>query len=485
MKKIRLLAYAILTSFSILSCTDAYEIIQDGELTEEVALQTTKDLRAFLNGNVYGALNTQNSIWLSSVFTDETGLAPNNSGWYFAEHRYIINPDNGYVAGIWGDNYLLINRVNRLLRAAEKITPAASEVANYNSILAEARAMRALAYLQLQSYFTTDMADNNALGVILLTDVPELTAQMPRVANSQIYALMEEDLNFADANLDTVNPLSYKFVTKGMIHATMARMYAYREMYTQAQQHAQWVVSNGPALTPAATYPQIWTDAIQGEVIFARSHPSTEGAGGIARFWTTNTTDITGTPLLKMGMNLYNLLTPSPNWGDVRKTVFVDATSEGNTIVINKYPGKANTPLRNDVKIFRTSEMYFILAEAAVAQGDLVTAANLVRSVRVARKVASNTTAVPSISYANAGEAWRDILKERRIELSFEGHRYVDLRRLGEVAGVSIDRSPLDDGGKFLGAPLTLPITDYRWTLPIPSAEKLGNPSIVQNPGYN
>src|SRR5690606_2027702 len=486
MKKIKLLAYAILTSFSILSCTDAYEIIQDGELTEEVALQTTKDLRAFLNGNVYGALNTQNSIHLSSVFTDETGLAPNNSGWYFAEHRYIINPDNGYVAGIWGSNYLLINRVNRLLRAAERITPAAgTDTQAYNAVLAEARAMRALAYLQLQSYFTTDMADNNALGVILLTDVPELTAQMPRVSNAQIYALMEDDLNFADANLDALNSTNYKFVTKNMIHATMARMYAYREMYTQAKQHAQWVVTNGPALTPAATYPQIWTDAIQGEVIFARSHPSTEGTGGIASFWTTNSTDITGSPLLKMGMNLYNLLTPAPNWGDVRKTAFVDATSEGNIQIINKYPGKANTPLRNDVKVFRTSEMYFILAEAAVAEGDLVTAANMVRAVRVARKVASNPTAVPDITYGNAGEAWRDILKERRIVLSFEGHRYVDLRRLGAAAGVSIDRSPLDDGGKFLGAPLTLPITDYRWTLPIPSAEKLGNPSIVQNPGYN
>ncbi|MBP0612078.1 RagB/SusD family nutrient uptake outer membrane protein [Chryseobacterium sp. cx-311] len=489
MKKIRLLAYAILTSFSILSCTDAYEIIQDGELTEEVALQTTKDLRAFLNGNVYGALNTQNEIWLTSVLTDETGIAPGNSGWYFAEHRYILTPDNGYVAGIWGSHYRLINRVNRLLKAAEGITPAAGlETQRFNSVLAEARAMRALAYLQLQSYFTTDMADDSALGVMLLTDVPELMVQLPRVSNAQIYALMEEDLNFADANLktdDLQNPLTYKFVTKGMIHATMARMYAYREMYSLAKQHAQWVVSNGPALTPAASYATIWSDAAQGEVIFARSHPSTEGTGGIAGFWTTNTTDINGSPFLKMGMNLYNQYTPVPNWGDIRKTVFADGSSQPNVIIINKYPGKGNTPLRNDVKVFRTSEMYFILAEAAVAEGDLATAATMVRSVRLARKIASNTTSVPVSTYATPVDAWRDILKERRLELSFEGHRYVDLRRLGAVAGVSIDRSPLDDGGAFLNAPLTLPITDYRWTLPIPAAEKLGNPGIVQNPGYN
>ncbi len=492
MKKIRLLAYALITSLTLLSCRDAVDIVQDGELTEAVALQNTTDLRGFLNGNVYGALNTQNEIWLTSVFTDETGIAPSNSGWYFAEFRYILGADNGYVAGTWGSHYRTINRVNRLLRAAATITPAAGdETKRYNSIIAEARAIRALAYLQLQSYFTTDMADDNALGVILSTEVPELNAQLPRAKNGEIYSLMEADLTFADANLwedEQDNLRTYKYVTRAMINATRARMFAYREKYAQAKQYAQWVVTNGPALVPAANntatnpYRTMWADATQGEIIFALAQPSTMGTGGIARFWTTNTTNITGSPLLKMGMNLFNLFTTVPNWGDIRGTAFVDASSTATVKIIDKYPGKGNTPLRNDIKVFRTSEMYFILAEAAVAEGDLATAATLITAVRTSRRTLN--VAVPVPVYGTAAVALRDILKERRVELCFEGHRYVDLRRLGAAAGVSIDRSPLDDGGAGLNAPLTLPITDYRWTFPIPSAEIQGNPGIVQNPGY-
>jgi hypothetical protein len=493
MKKIRLLAYALITSLTILSCRDAIEIVQDGELTEEVAIQNTTDLRGFLNGNVYGSMNTQNEIWLSSVFTDETGIAPSNSGWYFSEFRYILASDNGYVAGAWLSHYTTINRVNRMLRAAAKITPAAGdETLKYNSVIAEARAIRALAYLQLQSYFTTDMADDNALGVILLTDVPELDTKLPRAKNGEIYALMEADLTFAFDNIwenEPGNERTYKYVTRAMINAARARMFAYREKYALAKQYAQWVVTNGPALVPAASnttnnpYRTMWADATQGEIIFALAQPSTLGTGGIARFWTTNTTDINGSPLLKMGMNLYNLLGSVPN--DIRKTAFVDPTSKESEslIIIDKYPGKGNTPLRNDIKVFRTSEMYFILAEAAVAEGDLATAATLITAVRLARRT-FQTTVVPVPTYTDAAMALRDILKERRIELSFEGHRYVDLRRLGAAAGVSIDRSPLDDGGAGLNAPLTLPITDYRWTFPIPSLEVLGNPGIVQNPGY-
>ena len=107
-------------------------------------------------------------------------------------------------------------------------------------------------------------------------------------------------------------------------------------------------------------------------------------------------------------------------------------------LVIDKYPGKGNTPLRNDVKIFRLSEMYLILAEAAAAQDKLVDAATYIKKIRDARTY-SGTATKPV--YANKVEALKDVLKERRVELCLEGHRYVDLRRLGETAGVSIDRN--------------------------------------------
>jgi hypothetical protein len=70
-------------------------------------------------------------------------------------------------------------------------------------------------------------------------------------------------------------------------------------------------------------------------------------------------------------------------------------------------------------------------------------------------------------------------LKERRVELALEGHRYLDLRDL-LAANVSMDRNATDD----VIAIENLPNGDYRYTLPIPIKEMSANPNIKQNDGY-
>ena len=87
-------------------------------------------------------------------------------------------------------------------------------------------------------------------------------------------------------------------------------------------------------------------------------------------------------------------------------------------------------------------------------------------------------------TYASAQSALTDILKERRIELAFEGHRYIDMKRLGVVANQQFDRDPRDCEAATL---CLIPSDDYRLTLPIPATELAANASIrtQQNPGYN
>ena len=122
--------------------------------------------------------------------------------------------------------------------------------------------------------------------------------------------------------------------------------------------------------------------------------------------------------------------------------------------------------------------MVLILAECEVASSNLAAAATLVRSIRTAR-----ATGQPLPVYATAQAAWADILLERRKELAFEGHRYLDIKRLAALAGnQGITRDNTDDD--ILDQPLTLPLSDYRFTLPIPQLEVAGNVTIQQNPGY-
>lgn len=492
MKKIKNILMSVLVITMFASCEDATEIVQDGELDKEASFQTVSDLQQFLYGAVYPNLSNSTEISFTSVFTDEVGIGPSNGGQGMDLHRFTLNAASPEPSTIWLQHYALINRVNRLLDGAEIVVPVVNEEVDetdaYNNILAEARALRAYSYLQLVSYFSTDMASDDALGVMVFDYVPALDLKLPRVNNSEAYALIEADLLFASANIvNQVPGTNYKFVSKSMIDALYARMYLYRKNYPLAKQYAQAVVSgSGLTLSTAATYAQMWGDIVGGEVIFAASRPIANTWGNIAASWYFNTTSATGGAFHDMGRNLYNLYAAN----DIRRNVFVDATKIDNpnyltdadfltsdVLPIDKYPGKGNQPLRNDLKIFRLSEMYFVLAECAVNDGQLGVAAGYIKNVRDRR-----APAVPAPVYANVTAAWADILLERRKELCFEGFRYLDIKRLGVLANQSIDRNITDDPVKTL--PTTISNTDYRFTLPIPQDERTANGSLQQNPNY-
>ncbi len=496
MKKIKILFTIALALVLTASCDDAINIIQDGELPMD--LKTEADLEQYLKGQIYINLDVSNDIAFTSVFTDEVSIGVDNGGQDVGLHRFFLNQSDGYAAGIWINNYTVINGVNRLLDQAVKIP----ETPKSKSILAEARVLRAFSYFQLLSYFSTDMSNDSALGVMLLDFVPELNTKLPRVSNGEIYALIESDLEFANENfvdLPVANANRYKYVNKDMINALYARMFLYRKKYDLAKEYALKVknesgltltiVKDTPVNATNNPYKRMWADTQRGEVIFALSRPQEGTWGNIASAFYFNTTNATGGAYLEMGRNLFNLLNSIP--GDKRVSEFVDITKvldpdydtrvdyiAKDIIPINKYPGKGSQPLRNDLKIFRLSEIYFILAECAIAENDLSTAASYIGDVKTARN--DNPVATPV--YATPTAAYAGLIDERRLELCFEGFRYLDLKRLGNLAGRAIDRNPTDDQIKSL--PTTLSNGDYRFTLPIPQSEVSGNPTIQQNPGY-
>ncbi|MGC4040262.1 MAG: RagB/SusD family nutrient uptake outer membrane protein [Flavobacterium sp.] len=197
----------------------------------------------------------------------------------------------------------------------------------------------------------------------------------------------------------------------------------------------------------------------------------------------------------KLVGSLFNILRDVP--GDVRRYTTVDPTSVINqnydqpgvdyigtdVLAIDKYPGRTGVPLRNDIKVFRLSEMYLILAECYAHDGALNGASNSVASVLKQIRDARNFLgAQPLPNYADATAAYADIVLERRKELSFEGHRYIDAKRLGAVSGTSISRHITDDSNQTI--PLTLPYNDYRMTMPIPRQEMNANGNMTQNPEY-
>lgn len=508
MKNLKYITIALAVLVGFTSCQDAYNIEPIGILDEEATFFEVDDAQTYLNG-VYGTVQNTVQIGFTAIFTDELAPSADWNGSNEDLHQFILQSTSGHASAIWLNGHAAVNRVNRLLSGAEllynKIEDPA-EIDQLNDIVAQGRYLRAYAYLSLLSYFSPDMTDNNALGAMLFTDVPESDATLPRATNGEIYQLIEEDLNFAFTHLHSH---SFIYPTKAAVDALRARMYAYRGDYGNAATYANKVITQyGLSLTPAQPfdlnnfykpsstnpYRQIWSnlpiDATeQHEQIFTLQSLK----GGVPNFqpagiFYQNSTSCNGSPLWTMGYNVWAML--QPNADDVRTWAWTDPSSfksndlydyrcNDGEIMIDKYPGLGSGDLlSNNLVLLRLTEMYFIMAEAN-AENNPSAAASYIHDIREARSV-TGSASMPS--YNDPQSAWRDILKERRIELYGEGFRYVDLRRLRHKANVSLDRNAKDNSNPNVA--LTLPLDDHRWTLPVPLNEIMVNPNIVQNPGY-
>lgn len=496
--------FAVFLLTVVISCEDATDGVQPGEFSPEAAFQNLADLEQGIFG-VYSGLSITNLVNFTSIFTDEVSIGASNGGQGLtndALHTYNLNSNNGTVAGLWSGNYALIFRANTLLEAASKITPANTEEEDrYNRIIAEATALRAFGHAQLLSVFAENLTDDNSLGVILIDFVPNFSTALPRSTVGESMSFINNDLNEAETLLTGLtNPrrnLSRIFIDVDFVRALRARMALYTEDFTTAEQMANAVIANH-SIASRADFPNVWTDQSTSGVIFRADRTDATDNDGttLASIWNTNSTNRSGAQIYEVSRSVYNILAANPN--DVRTTTYVDPSSlidpnydsssspeETDILVIDKYPGdpSLNSLLINDQKIFRSAEMHLIKAESRIFNSDLSGAAQEIKNIRDNRY--SFPQALPN--YANATEAWADVLLERRLELYLEGHRYIDFNRLANKSNVlAYDRDQTDCKLAALQV-CDLPRNDTRTqSLPIPQDEFAGNPGISgqQNPGY-
>lgn len=477
------------------ACQDAIDITQPSELTPERTFQTVSDLQLGVIG-AYGRLPGENQILFTSLFTDEVSIGRNNGGQGTGgELAFLLNNASGPANQIWLSNYSAINAANRIIIGAENVvttTPALT--AQKNSLVAEARGIRALAHLQLMTFFAPDMKNDSGLGVIALDYVPLSNAKPQRNTVGEVFALINSDLAYVEANIAPQTNSIY--ISKDFVYAMRARIAAYRGQYALAKTNVD-ILDATINLTTGAAYTAIWLDQIPPiasgrEVIFKLERGRLGGAtGNWGQIFSSVNSSINGSPFFEVGRSLFNIVN---NVNDVRRFVIADATSiidpnystlsysdyiQRDVLPIGKYSITEGQPLLADIKVFRLSEMFLIRAEYYASINDFTNVKNEIDAIRAARSV--NGSLTPATLPANAQQAWALILRERRAELALEGHRYIDLKRLGTLAGAAVERDPLDC---FFNGFCTLPTTDHRFTMPIPLAELNANPTIQQNPEY-
>jgi hypothetical protein len=485
MKNFRILLFVAAASL-FAACNDAIDITQPSELLPENTYETVNDMQLGLNG-AYLAAPGEDEIKFTSLFTDEVKLGIANGGQgRDGELGFTLNTTSEDAENIWRDYYYLINLSNRLIKGGENVTPTTDEeTAQYNNILAQAYFLRAYGHFKLLSFFSPDMTDDNALGAILVDFVPTITQDLPRSTNGEVFALIENDLAFAEANIDDalvggvyVNKIG---ASKRAITALRARMALYRGQFDLAGSYVDalgtLVLASRTTNPVNSNYIKMFYDTDQSEVIWQLQRSIDDATGNFYQIWASVNSSVSGSPFFEVGTALFDKIAP----GDIRRYAVVDPSAAPgyNVKPVGKYSGTGRSQnLLGNIKVFRNSEMVLIKAETFANLNDFTNVAAQINKIRAARfGNATGNIPVPTSSQ----EAWAAILNERRIELAFEGHRYIDLERLGAKAGVGVDRN-LNDYS-FNGI-YTLPLDDYRWTLPVPRAERAANPNIQQNPGY-
>lgn len=504
MKRTYKFLFAVLLAGFFASCDELIEKSQPGRLGPERTFETVIDLNGGLLG-AYNELDVTPEIQFNGSFTDEISIGFDSGGQGLgAEYDFLLTPQSAMPTALWTNYYDAINASTRVIEAAPLVTPEPGEEDFYNAVIGQAYAIRAFSHFTLLAYFSEDITDDNSLGIILVTDIPNVEDARPRNTTGEVMTAIESDLNQAESLIPASFFESTSF-TRDAVTALRARIAAYRQNYAQADQLAAQVLARFP-LASRQEYLDMYRIDTDGEVIFKLERTigdSYDGQGttgsAFAGGWAGANyaftgPGINGSPYFEMGRTLFNLFDPA----DIRYEVNVspdaiidpnypntapDAFRDTDIIPINKYRGSVpgeGQPLMNDLKVFRAAEMLLIRVEAQIAQGNLPQAAQLIKQLRDVRF----GTSQPTPSYANATEAYADLMRERRIELAFEGHRYMDIKRLGARANSGIDRDVLDcTPYGSCGAP---EIGDHRFTLPIPLVEINGNTTIAsqQNPGY-
>jgi starch-binding outer membrane protein, SusD/RagB family len=448
MKRILSILTIVASVLFFTACDKLLDLEPYQNISEELSLESDANVKSVLKGAysqfddpaIYGGCLLRNSELLGAA--DECMWTGTYSGPRQIYNKQM-NSSNEDATSQWIDSYQVINIANNVLSALDVV-----DEADRDRVEGEALFLRSLMYFDLVRYFAQQYQTGSAatlLGVpIVLTPTRGIDENsfVSRNSVEEVYIQVIADLTAAAAKLPEENEV---YATSGAATALLARVYLQKGDYANARNAANTVISSGLyELQP--TYTDVFNNNDNSaEDIFATQITPQDRFSAMTEFFSVpeyggRDGDI---EILEGHLNLY--LT-----GDERRDLFFLGNG-------GMRSGKWNN-MYGVVNLIRLAEMYLIRAES---------------NIRLSSTVGATPLADYNIIHERAGllpattVTLDNILLERRLELSYEGFRIHDQRRLHEDVG-------------------TLPYDDPKLVFPIPFRETEANPNLKgqQNPGY-
>nr|WP_294902994.1 RagB/SusD family nutrient uptake outer membrane protein [uncultured Lacibacter sp.] len=513
MKKI----VVILFAFSFVGCSkDFTERESLTQIAKENFWKSEQDAQLAVNG-IYDAL--QDRALYSGNLNATAGLTMfdcfgdnlyNNYKWEGPGDFMIgiITPSNALFSSVWSSSYKGIARANAAIENIQNMSTSLISQDKKDALFGQALFLRALFYFNLGVYFQD---------VPLITKVQTLEeAYVVKNTYQEVNAQVIADLTEAVNKLPVSYPATqYGYATKGAALGLLARVHLYNKNYQGVVDATGTLLTLGYTLN--TSYAQLFTEQgeLSKEIIFSvRFNQDVSNNGElfsatftgnpaidklpmpnlVKDYYCTDGKPITQSPLYTPGTAANNA--PQKNNRDPRLTasvyfrgdIFLTDLNRAfattpTTYGLKKYIRNASvsaagigafSPGGQDFIVIRYADVLLMRAEALVELNQLTEVYSLVNQVR--QRVSMPTVqAVEGASLTQA--ALRDVVRhERRVELAFEGLRYFDLKRWGDVQN-SYNRAKADNISGYI--PIYLPGKSE--VFPIPLSELNVNSNLVQN----
>jgi hypothetical protein len=414
--------------------------------------QSPEDFERALTGAYDMLQGSFVSFWIGEIASDNAiagGESVNDSQGLHQIDNMTHGGVNNELRNIMRWNYTGITRVNYIMENKDNIDFPGKE-----HMLAEAKFLRAYYYFELVKFFgDVPLIIDKRIGI-------EEARQFPRTPKAEVYAQIEQDLAAAATVLSPVAAQKGR-ATKGAAQALLGKVYLYQNKFTEAAAIFDEIRNSG-LYSLISDYSQLFSASNENnsETVFDIQYSGLEGGSygclicleGNAAPGFQGIRQYTG-PVYGDG-NSYNLPTQElfnafspidPRRGHTILDIdaFIAAQPDPSSITYaigagghtgyynNKYikrQGEIGLP-DNDLtspvnyRVIRYADVLLMAAEAHFHLGNNQIAQQLVNQVRV-------RAGVPGIPV----QSLNDIYKERRFELSGEGHRFFDLVRTGQAA---------------------------------------------------
>jgi starch-binding outer membrane protein, SusD/RagB family len=497
------------------SCEKQLEVAPRQSIDASTALSSRDAIEAVITG-LYARLKSARMYGRDYITHPEAladnGFATNKSGRLLPEAN---NNQGAHFTGTpWISYYAGINQINLVLEAlpAMNLTPAITpaEMDRWQGQLYFLRGLMFFDMVKVYAYIPGAVVAAQDRGGIPLTLTGISTAEAAlafkptRDPIDAVYTQIIADLTQAEAKL-LYPGLGVNLANKAAAQGLLARVSLYKKDYTAARSWAdKCITTAGSKMTTASTYVANWRAATHGETLFQVAYATSgENIGVNESLQTSFTTLVTPgnqattggfgdlVPTLSLltdlgitlngGMTTTNFAlnhTIASRSTDVRNLLYEPGTAGRGPIKTEctKYIGKNGFINLDNVPVFRISDAYLIRAEAQATPGSPVFNAGEaladLQFVKIRRYTDYAGSAQQTADNAmTAAQLYEEIIRQRRIEFAFEGHRFFDLKRLGR----DIVKAPHYN---------TVAFTDTRILAPIPQGEVDGNPNLRQNPGY-